>query len=86
MANVSIGPNGFWPYSIRVRVGDDVEWVNNDRVVHSIVFSGSSHDGNTNIQPGTTYERTFDTVGFFYYHDGYYLEYAGIIEVIEGTP
>ena len=66
----------YTPEVISVAVGTTVTWINNDSVFHTIT-SGTSNgtvatpDGvfdSGEVQPGETYERTFDESGTFDYH------------------
>ena len=82
MAAVSIGDPtaGMVPSSMTIKKGTTVTWTNQDNKPHSVIGSG--------FQSGTleykdTYQRTFNTVGSFEYHDEFNESMIGTINVEE---
>ena len=57
----------FSPSELRVQAGSRVRWVNADPVRHSITAFDGSFDSGL-IDPGMSYERTFERTGTFAYH------------------
>ena len=74
------GEDRFTPFAITIRVGQTVEWVNNDTDDHTIVsndaFNTEGHHGLDHLIPGTdnnggkpgTFSMTFNTPGNFVYY------------------
>lgn len=65
---VSIKDFAFAPASITVKKGTTVTWTNNDTAAHTVTVDSGSGPKSSDVQPGTTYKFTFDTIGVFSYH------------------
>jgi len=65
---VNIKDFAFAPASISVKKGTTVTWTNNDTTVHTVTVDSGSGPKSSDVQAGTTYKFTFDTVGVFNYH------------------
>ena len=78
--NVIIGAVDFEPATIKIKTGDTVTWVNNDKETHTITSWRQYQDesyvvytelgkiwDSGDIEPGGNYSRTFDTAGRFEY-------------------
>ncbi len=52
---------------VRVKVGSRVRWVNQDQLQHSVTSDDGAFDSGL-IDPGQTFERTFDRPGAYPYH------------------
>jgi hemoglobin len=55
----------YLPGTIRIKVGTEVTWHNNDQVPHTITANDGSFSGL--VQQGTTFQHTFDTAGTIEY-------------------
>lgn len=78
---VSIEKFTFSPAELRVRKGDTVTWVNNEkRVSHSILFMGRGEESER-FFPGEKWSRTFPEAGRFEYRCGPHPEMLGVVVV-----
>jgi plastocyanin len=69
--NVGIASMKFGPASLTVKAGTTVTWTNNDNMVHTVTADdGSFTSGDMNY--GSTYSHTFNTVGTVAYHCTYH--------------
>jgi plastocyanin len=83
IATVAIGDSsaGFVPFTMTVKKGVKVTWVNRDITDHSIAGEGNINSGN--IAPDATYSVTFNTIGSYTYHDGNSASVTGVINVVQ---
>ena len=58
---------GYDPPALEVGVGDTVVWTNTGAVAHTVTADDGSFDSGS-IEPGATWEYTFEEVGEFKYH------------------
>jgi plastocyanin len=80
----------FVPQSISIKKGTTVRWVNDDQDVHNST-AAAWQDGKSDpltwssplLNPGQTYERTFDAVGAFDYADLVHGYMTGTVTVTE---
>jgi plastocyanin len=72
----------FAPAEIRIRVGQRVEWTNNDPTVHTVTADDGSW-GSELIQEGGRYSRVFDQPGRFPYHCVPHPMMKGVVVVTE---
>ena len=70
----------FKPLEISVRSGDDVEWVNNDLVPHTVTSLEDQFDSKT-IAPGSKWVLHTKKVGEFKYKCAYHPSMSGIVKV-----
>jgi plastocyanin len=56
----------FLPQDIRVSEGYTVTWTNDDRVAHTVVADAGEFDSGE-VQPGETFNYTFEETGVFNY-------------------
>lgn len=56
----------FLPQDISVPSGDTVTWTNDDRVAHTVVADNGEFDSGE-LQPGETFNYTFEETGVFNY-------------------
>ena len=75
---VSIDNFKFSPDSITIKIGDAIEWKNNDSVKHTIVFDTFESPA---INKGDSYKHIFDTAGVFNYICGIHPSMKGKVEV-----
>lgn len=76
--------NGYTPATITVNVGDTVNWINNDNVVHTV----TSVDGNFtsgDLTAGQMFSHTFTTAGTYTYHCKYYTWMQGTV-IVKSVP
>lgn len=69
---VTITGSGFEPATIRIKKGQTIVWLNQDKRPHQIVAdqsSASSIDSEDPLSTGDSYSFTFDQTGTYGYHD-----------------
>jgi len=70
------------PPQLKIRIGDAVQWVNQEkRVSHSILFLGPGGFESERIFPGESWRRVFSQPGSYPYTCGPHPEMKGLIEV-----
>lgn len=70
------------PPRIKIKAGDTVQWVNQEkRVSHSILFTGAGGFESERIFPGETWKRSFAAAGSYPYTCGPHPEMKGMVEV-----
>jgi len=81
---VDIRDYKYQPAELKVKVGTVVKWTNNEnRVSHSVLFTGTGGFESERFFPGESWQRTFDTPGVYPYTCGPHPEMKGMIEVVE---
>lgn len=81
---VGIAEYRYDPPALTITVGTTVRWVNHEqRVSHSILFTGPGGFESDRFFPGESWERTFDVPGRYPYSCGPHPEMQGVIEVVE---
>src|SRR5437016_1158703 len=65
---ISIKSSGFSNANLQVMTGANVIWKNDDSTAHTVTANDGSFDSG-NIQPGSSYNHTFNSAGTFAYHD-----------------
>ena len=83
--SVTIKGFAFSPGSITVRVGDSVEWTNNDAVAHTATADDGSWNAGT-IAAGQTAQVSFDAAGTFPYHCAIHASMHGTVVVEAAAP
>lgn len=63
--SVSMENTTFSPESLTILTGQEVTWVNNDSVNHTVTREGSFDSGN--ISPGASFSHTFKEPGVYDY-------------------
>ncbi len=76
---VSIAGFAFNPSPMDITTGDSVVWTNNDGSSHNIV--AASFASPTELLPGQTYRRTFDTEGDYTYDCTLHNGMTGLVRV-----
>ena|SRR5690349_16341381 len=56
------------PGTVTIKVGDSVNWVNNDNVAHTSTSNNGTTFNSGLINPGASFRSTFNTAGSFPYH------------------
>jgi plastocyanin len=69
------------PDTIRIKVGTEVTWHNNDEVPHTITANDESFSGL--VQQGTTFQHTFETTGTIAYFCAIHPDMKGLVIVEE---
>jgi len=59
--------NSFSPQNVTVKVGQVVEWKNNDSIAHTVTFNGQDAISTSLLNPGQTWEVKFTTAGTYNY-------------------
>ena len=79
------------PTTIEIMVGQDVLWINQDGMAHTVT-SGSPRVGASGlfdsgiVAYGDTYRETFETVGVFDYYCTLHPWMTGVVSVVEAAP
>jgi plastocyanin len=73
----------FEPTTLAIAVGETVRWFNDDALPHTVSATDGSWDS-SNLAPGASFERTFETAGSYPYLCRYHPGMVGTIEV--GAP
>lgn len=77
---VNIRDLAFSPATVRIKVGQTVEWVNADPLAHTVTADDKSW-GSGFLNQGAKYVRTFSAVGSFPYHCEPHPQMKGTVEV-----
>lgn len=78
----SVGMKGFAfaPATITIKVGESVEWINDDTVNHTVTADDGSFDSG-NEAPGNSYTHKFDKAGTYTYFCKWHPNMKGTIIV-----
>lgn len=80
---VSIIKMAFQPGVVKIKQGDTVKWVNQEkRTNHSVVFQKDNLESER-LFPDESWTRTFDKPGSYPYNCGPHPEMTGMVEVSE---
>lgn len=80
---VSIQHYRFEPALVRIRAGDTVKWINQEkRTSHSVLFSAEQGGESERLFPQESWQRRFDTPGRYPYNCGPHPEMTGAVEVL----
>lgn len=80
---VAIEKYTFAPAELRIRRGDTVTWLNNEkRVSHSVLMIGRNEESER-FFPGEKWSRTFPDAGRYEYRCGPHPEMLGVVIVDE---
>jgi|GEM_PF-111499 len=86
VVGVEIKDLAFNPAQINISKGTAVIWTNNDSLAHTVTSDTNLFDSG-NVNPGQTFEFTFNEIGTFKYHCSIHPEMLGEITVIPApTP
>jgi plastocyanin len=71
--NIPVGASvltttAFAPATVTIKVGDSVNWVNNDSIAHTSTATSGAAFNSGIINPGGSFRATFTTAGSFPYH------------------
>lgn len=73
----------FEPAEVRIRPGDSVRWVNQEkRTSHSVQFSAEQGGESERFFPQESWQRRFDAAGRYPYSCGPHPEMKGVVEVV----
>jgi plastocyanin len=82
VSEVRIREYRFSPAEVRVRPGDTVRWINDEkRTSHSVLFVGAGGLESDRFFPGESWERRFEKPGRFEYRCGPHPEMNGVVVV-----
>lgn len=65
---VVISDKGFSPSPLTIAVGDAVEWKNQGKHVHKLVFDSPGQGSSPDLSPGGAHSQKFNQAGTFPYH------------------
>ena len=80
-ARVTIQNSAFTPSEVTVMVSGSILWINSDEIVHTVTADDGSFDSG-DLQPGSTFGVTFNTVGPHRYHCKYHAEMTGVVKCV----
>jgi plastocyanin len=80
--NVDVIDNDFRPANLTVKKGATVTWLFKGDLPHNVTEDSGAFASET-LGKGATYERTFDSVGTFYYHCTIHHVMTGSVTVVE---
>jgi len=71
--NIAVGASvltttAFVPNPVTIKVGDSINWVNTDSIVHTATANNGTAFSSGIIAPGASFKATFSTAGTFAYH------------------
>ena len=64
---VSIDGNAYEPSEIRVSVGDEFEWTNDDSATHTVTAEDDTAFASERLEEGDSFRQRFETAGQFAY-------------------
>lgn len=82
---VNADDNFFSPTGLDVDVGETVTWENVGSNPHTVTPDGHSEWSDVTLQPGETFQHTFDTAGDYPYICRFHAGMDGSISVAEST-
>ena len=71
----------FVPNPVNIKVGDSVNWVNNDSIAHTSTANNGTTFNSGTIAPGGSFKATFNTAGSFQYHCAFHPGMVGTVTV-----
>jgi len=80
-ARVTIQNSVFTPSEVTIMVSGSILWVNSDETVHTVTAKDGSFDSG-DLQPGATFDATFNTVGPHPYFCKYHKEMTGVVKCV----
>ena len=88
---VNMGDNFFSPLVTSINVGDTVKWVNQGFSLHSTTSNTGLWDSDNTfpggMDPGSSFDLTFNAAGDFPYHDSGFSSMTGLVRVVSAnTP
>jgi amicyanin len=79
---VTIQDYHFVPPEVRIKTGDTVKWINQEkRTSHSVLFLGKGGVESERLFPEESWQRTFDKPGTYDYRCGPHEEMRGSVVV-----
>ena len=69
--------------SLQIKVGDQVTWMNDDNMTHTVTSDNAVFDSG-DIAPGAVFNYTFNTAGTYAYHCKYHASMTATVIVIAG--
>jgi plastocyanin len=78
--DVAIVDFAFQPGDLAIRPGDVVVWTNQGATSHTVTFDSGPPDSGT-LEPGHTYQATFNTIGVYSYVCRFHSNMQGVIRV-----
>jgi len=79
-SKVSITSSAYSPSSVTVVSGSTVTWTNNDNTVHTVTTADESINSG-DIAPGSSYSKTFSSMGTYNYYDAHNTSMKGVLIV-----
>jgi plastocyanin len=76
-----VDPWVFQPHSLQIPAGTTVTWVNHSDVAHTVTGDDLGFDDSGLIEPGDSFQQSFDEPGTYRYHCGPHPEMTGVIVV-----
>jgi len=80
---VQMADMAFAPATVTVTPGSTVTWTNNDSVPHLVSFGDQGPQSSETIDPGETFEATFEEAGSYAYVCTLHPGMTGVVEVVD---
>jgi len=78
---IGLTTTAYAPNPVNIRVGDSVNWVNNDSIAHTSTANNGTTFNSGTIAPGGSFRATFSTAGSFAYHCAFHPGMIGTVNV-----
>jgi len=84
--SIPVGAQGltttaFAPNPVSIKVGDSINWVNNDSIAHTATANNGTTFNSGTIAPGGSFKATFSAAGTFAYHCAFHPGMVGTVTV-----
>ncbi len=67
--------------SITLSAGSKITWVNDDNMIHTVTANDASFNSG-DMNPGTSFSYTFNTVGTYNYHCDHHIGMTGVVTIV----
>jgi plastocyanin len=78
---IGLTTTAYVPNPVNIKVGDSVNWVNNDSIAHTSTANNGTTFNSGTIAPGASFKATFNTAGSFAYHCAFHPGMVGTVTV-----
>ena len=80
-AQVSIRLLKYTPETVEIKAGETIEWKNDDLTPHTVTSEGNGGFDSRSLDPGSSWDHTFDKPGSYPYFCTFHPEMKGIVVV-----
>jgi plastocyanin len=78
---IGLTTTAYAPNPVNIKVGDSINWVNNDSIAHTSTANNGTTFNSGTIAPGGSFKATFSTAGSFAYHCAFHPGMVGTVVV-----